>query len=84
MSTLKGHLGHTLGACGVLEAWMTVEMLRDGWLAPTLHLDNVDERCAPLDYVMAKPRAFRGNVAVSNNFGFGGVNTSLVLKTWPE
>ena len=84
VSTLKGHLGHTLGACGVLEAWMTVEMLRDGWLAPTLHLDNVDERCAPLDYVMAKPRAFRGNVAVSNNFGFGGVNTSLVLKTWPE
>jgi 3-oxoacyl-[acyl-carrier-protein] synthase II len=84
VSTLKGHLGHTLGACGVLEAWMTVEMLRDGWLAPTLHLENVDERCAPLDYVMEKPRAFEGNVAVSNNFGFGGVNTSLVLKTWPE
>jgi len=84
VSTLKGHLGHTLGACGVLEAWMTVEMLRDGWLAPTLHLENVDERCAPLDYVMEKPRAFEGNVAVSNNFGFGGVNTSLVLTTWPE
>jgi 3-oxoacyl-[acyl-carrier-protein] synthase II len=84
VSTLKGHLGHTLGACGVLDAWITIEMLRDGWLAPTLHLENVDDRCAPLDYVMEKPRPCRASVAVSHNFGFGGVNTSLVLKTWSE
>lgn len=82
VSSLKGHLGHTLGACGVLEAWLTIEMIRDGWLAPTLHLENVDERCAPLDYVMGSPRESSATVAVSNNFGFGGVNTSLVLEVW--
>jgi 3-oxoacyl-[acyl-carrier-protein] synthase II len=84
VSSLKGHMGHTLGACGALEAWIVIEMLRDGWLAPTLHLENVDERCAPLDYVMGEPRASQARVAVSNNFGFGGVNTSLVLKTWAD
>lgn len=82
VSTLKGHLGHTLGACGVLEAWITIEMMREGWLAPTLHLENVDPRCAPLDYVRDEPRPCQARIAVSNNFGFGGVNTSLVLKTW--
>ncbi len=84
VSSLKGHFGHTLGACGVLEAWVSIEMLRDGWLAPTLHLENVDERCAPLDYVMGSPREARASTVVSNNFGFGGVNTSLVLKVWPD
>ena len=44
-------MGHTLGACGALEAWITIEMMREGWVAPTLNLDDVDPRCAPLDYV---------------------------------
>ena len=51
MSSLKGHLGHTLGACGAIEAWITIQMLREGWVAPTLNLENVDPRCAELDYV---------------------------------
>jgi 3-oxoacyl-[acyl-carrier-protein] synthase II len=83
ISSLKGHLGHTLGACGALEAWMTIEMLREGWAAPTLNLEEVDARCAPLDYVRDAPRELRIRVAVSNNFAFGGVNTSLVFGPAP-
>lgn len=84
VSTLKGHMGHTLGACGALEAWMTLEMLREGWVAPTRNLERVDERCGLLDHVRGAPRALAADVAVSNNFAFGGVNTSLVLRLCPD
>ena len=84
ISSLKGHLGHTLGACGAIEAWITLQMLREGWLAPSLNLERVDPRCAPLDYVMGAPRPASARVAVSNNFAFGGVNTSLVFRRWDE
>jgi 3-oxoacyl-[acyl-carrier-protein] synthase II len=82
VSGLKGHLGHTLGACGVLEAWITIEMINEGWVAPTLNLCEVDERCGGLDYVRGAPRDLDVEIAVSNNFAFGGVNTSLVFKRW--
>jgi 3-oxoacyl-[acyl-carrier-protein] synthase II len=82
VSTLKGHMGHTLGACGALEAWMTLEMLREGWVAPTLNLERLDERCAPLAYVRDAPGELSAEIAVSNNFAFGGVNTSLVFRRW--
>jgi 3-oxoacyl-[acyl-carrier-protein] synthase II len=55
ISTLKGHLGHTLGACGAIEAWLTIGMAREGWVAPNKNLDAVDPRCAPLDYVRDVP-----------------------------
>ena len=80
VSSLKGHMGHTLGACGALEAWMTIGMLREGWFAPTLHLENVDERCGRLDYIMGEPREIQADVVMSNNFAFGGVNTSLLFR----
>jgi 3-oxoacyl-[acyl-carrier-protein] synthase II len=82
VSSLKGNLGHTLGACGALEAWMTLRMLREGWFAPTLNLDVVDERCAPLDFIVQEPRALSTDVVMSNNFAFGGVNTSLLFRRW--
>jgi 3-oxoacyl-[acyl-carrier-protein] synthase II len=82
VSTLKGHMGHTLGACGALEAWMAVEMMQEGWVAPTLNLEQPDERCAPLDYVRGAGRVLDFGTLVSNNFAFGGVNTSLVLGRW--
>jgi 3-oxoacyl-[acyl-carrier-protein] synthase II len=84
VSTLKGHMGHTLGACGALEAWISLEMLREGWVAPTLNLEEQDPRCAPLDYVMGAPRELAAETIVSNNFAFGGVNTSLVFRRWSE
>jgi 3-oxoacyl-[acyl-carrier-protein] synthase II len=80
VSTLKGHMGHTLGACGALEAWLSIEMMREGWVAPNLHLETLDERCAPLDYVKGDVRPLSCDTIVSNNFAFGGVNTSLVFR----
>jgi 3-oxoacyl-[acyl-carrier-protein] synthase II len=83
ISSQKSFLGHTLGACGALEAWFSVEMMNRGWFAPTLNLDRVDPECAPLDYLRADAgggREIDTDVVVSNNFAFGGINTSLVLK----
>jgi 3-oxoacyl-[acyl-carrier-protein] synthase II len=55
-------------------------MMRDGFVPPTRNLDRVDPRCAPLDYVMGTPRTLRPRVVMSNNFAFGGLNTSLILR----
>jgi len=80
ISSLKSYMGHTLGACGALEAWMTIEMMRSGWFAPTLNLRTVDPRCAELDYLVGDGRKLQTDVVMSNNFAFGGINTSLIFK----
>jgi 3-oxoacyl-[acyl-carrier-protein] synthase II len=77
--TLKGHFGHALGACGGIEAWLVVEMLRAGWIAPIANFQEKDPRCADLDYVGAGGRKLDAEYCVSNNFAFGGINTSLVF-----
>jgi 3-oxoacyl-[acyl-carrier-protein] synthase II len=82
ISSLKSYMGHTLGACGALEAWMTIEMMRDGWFAPTVNLSRPDERCAPLDYIMGEGRRIDTEYVMSNNFAFGGINTALVFRRW--
>jgi len=84
ISSLKSYLGHTLGAAGALEAWLTILMMRDDWVAPTLNLDAPDPKCAPLDYVRGEPRGVRADHVMSNNFAFGGVNTSLIFRRWPD
>ena len=58
---------------------MAIEMMREGWVAPTLNLAEVDERCAPLDYVRGQARPLTFDTLMANNFAFGGVNTCLVL-----
>jgi 3-oxoacyl-[acyl-carrier-protein] synthase II len=80
ISSLKGNLGHTLGACGAIEGWATIEMMNQGWFAPTLNLENPDPRCGELDYIMAEGRQIDTEYVMNNNFAFGGVNTSLVFK----
>ncbi len=77
--SLKGHFGHSLGACGAIEAWLGIEMQRDGWFAPTANLAEVDTRCATLDYIMGAPRMLTPQYIMSNNFAFGGINTSLIF-----
>ncbi len=84
ISSLKSYMGHTLGACGALEAWMSLEMMRDGWFAPTINLTEVDGRCGDLDYIGAGGRAIDTDIVMSNNFAFGGINTSLVLRRWQD
>jgi 3-oxoacyl-[acyl-carrier-protein] synthase II len=59
-------------------------MMREGWLVPSLNLSEVDPRCAPLDYVMGGPRDLQTNVIMTNNFAFGGVNTSLIFRRWRD
>ncbi|GAB5450904.1 MAG: beta-ketoacyl-ACP synthase [Halioglobus sp.] len=80
ISSLKGHLGHTLGACGALESWASIEMMNCGWFAPTLNLRAVDERCADLDYLMGEGRKIDAEFVMNNNFAFGGINTSLIFR----
>lgn len=80
VSTLKGHMGHTLGAAGALEAWMTILMMRERWFSPTLNLKRVDERCGHLDYIRDEVRKLTAEYVMSNNFAFGGINTSLIFK----
>jgi 3-oxoacyl-[acyl-carrier-protein] synthase II len=80
ISSLKSYMGHTLGACGALEAWISIEMMNEGWFAPTINLKNVDPQCAELDYIAGEGRALQCEYVMSNNFAFGGINTSLIFK----
>lgn len=80
ISSLKSYFGHTLGACGAIEAWLGIEMMREGLIMPTLNLDAIAEDCARLDYIQNAPRALNARCFMSNNFAFGGVNTSLIFK----
>ena len=82
ISSQKSYLGHTLGACGALETWFSIAMMHDNWFAPTLNLNQVDPRCGELDYIVGEGRRIETEYVLNNNFAFGGVNTSLVLKRW--
>ena len=62
--------------------WLTLEMMADEEFSPTLNLANLDSRCSELDYIVDEPRRLSTEYDVSNNFAFGGINTSLVLKRW--
>jgi 3-oxoacyl-[acyl-carrier-protein] synthase II len=82
ISSLKSYMGHTLGACGALEAWMSIEMMRAGWFAPTINLGRVDPQCADLEYIIGAGRKLECEYVMSNNFAFGGINTSLIFKRY--
>ena len=84
ISSLKSYTGHTLGACGALEAWWSIMMMRDGWFAPTLNLEHPADDCAALDYIRDNGRALQTDIVMSNNFAFGGINTSLIFRRWSE
>jgi 3-oxoacyl-[acyl-carrier-protein] synthase II len=80
ISSMKSYLGHTLGACGALESWFAIEMMNRDWFAPTVNLENPDERCATLDYIMGQGRRLETEFVMNNNFAFGGINTSLIFR----
>lgn len=84
ISSQKSYLGHTLGACGALEAWFSIEMMNGGWFAPSLNLNDIDPRCGKADYILSGGREIETDYVMSNNFAFGGVNTSLVFKRWQD
>lgn len=79
VSTIKNYIGHTLGACGALEAILSIEMMRNEWFAPNLNLVTPDEACGPLNLIMGQGQQLSTGYITSNNFAFGGVNTSLIF-----
>ena len=79
-SSIKSYTGHTLGACGAIEAILSIEMMNSGWFCPTLNLNNLDEKCGKADYIVNEGRFIDTRYVMTNNFAFGGINTSLILK----
>ena len=84
VSSTKSMTGHLLGGAGGLEAGLTVLALRDQILPPTMNLENQDEATAGMDFIPNHARKASVNYALSNSFGFGGTNGSLVFKRWTE
>lgn len=82
ISSQKSFLGHTLGACGALESWFSIEMMNRDLYIHTHNLDAVDPRCGELDYLRGEPRVMNHGYVMNNNFAFGGVNTSLIFRRW--
>jgi 3-oxoacyl-[acyl-carrier-protein] synthase II len=76
---LKSYLGHTMAACGAIETILSIYMMQDGFIAPTINLEEIDERCAMIKHVqkvLQKPL----KTAAIENFAFGGVNTILLIR----
>lgn len=84
VSSMKSFFGHTLGACGAVESWLAVQMMREGWFSPTINLTDPDPMCGDLDYIMGTERQIETEFVQSNNFAFGGINTSLIFKRWAD
>ena len=82
ISSQKSFFGHTLGACGALESWFSIEMLNRDHYIHTLNLDSIDPRCGDLDYLVGAPRSMQHEFVMNNNFAFGGINTSLIFRRW--
>jgi len=84
VSSTKSMTGHLLGGAGGLEAGISVLALRDQILPPTINLENQDEQTLGMDFVPNHARKASLDYALSNSFGFGGTNGSLVFKRWSE
>jgi len=80
ISSMKSYTGHTLGACGAIEAYASLQMMNENWFHPTVNLVNIDPQCADLDYIYGNVRTLDCGYIMSNNFAFGGINTSLIFK----
>ena len=79
ISAFKSFTGHTMGACGALESMVAIQMMNQGWFHGTANLDNIDPQCAKLDYLTGEGREIETKYVMSNNFAFGGINTSLIF-----
>ncbi|MBN9412470.1 MAG: beta-ketoacyl-ACP synthase II [Candidatus Paracaedimonas acanthamoebae] len=82
MSSTKSSIGHLLGAAGAVESIFCIMGIVDGIMPPTLNLDNVDDTCKGIDLIPHKAKEKKVKVALSNSFGFGGTNASLVFKAF--
>jgi len=83
VSSTKSMTGHLLGAAGAVEAIFSVLAIREGMLPPTVNLDDPDDGC-DLDFVAGKSRKADVRVALSNSFGFGGTNGTLIFRRYED
>lgn len=83
-TTYKGHMGHTLGACGALESIFAIRGMIEGFASPILNLEHPAPDCAPLRYITGKAIPLEQKIIMSNNFAFGGINTSLIYRKWTD
>jgi 3-oxoacyl-[acyl-carrier-protein] synthase II len=82
-SSLKGHMGHAMAASGTLELTACIEMLRNGYLLPTLNLENIDPACAQIQHIQKLTHTPIKTV-IKNNFALGGVNSSIILRRYEQ
>lgn len=81
VSSTKGHMGHLLGGCGVVESVICLIALNESFLPKTMNFKNLDEECASIN-ILAENVEKDVNIVMSNNFAFGGINTSLIFKKY--
>lgn len=84
VTSTKGATGHMMGAGGITEAITCIQCIRTGIIPPTLNLDNLDEKCAVLNYVPGKAQKKKVKIAMTNSFGFGGQNSSVIFSEYTE
>jgi 3-oxoacyl-[acyl-carrier-protein] synthase II len=83
VSSTKSMTGHMFGAAGALEALVCVKAIETGWLPPTINYDHPDPEC-DLDYVPNKARRWQPTAAMSNSFGLGGHNATVIMRAFGE
>jgi 3-oxoacyl-[acyl-carrier-protein] synthase II len=81
VSSLKGHIGHTMAASGAIEMIATIGMMNNGIIIPTLNLETIDTACGKIRHVVKREEQEITTV-IKNNFAFGGVNSSVVLRRY--
>jgi 3-oxoacyl-[acyl-carrier-protein] synthase II len=79
VSGLKSYMGHTMGSCGAIETIITIYLMEEGFIAPTLNLDKIDDRCAMIKHAQHLMETDI-QIAAIQNFAFGGVNTCLIIR----
>ena len=84
MSSTKSSIGHLLGAAGAVEAVYTVKAIEEQTCPPTLNLENPDDEVKDIDLVPLKPKKKPIKAAMSNSFGFGGTNSSIIFKKYTD
>ena len=82
VTSTKGATGHMMAAGGITEAIACIQAIRTGTVPPTLNLQNLDEKCEKLNYVPGKSIKMEVKAAMSNSFGFGGQNSSVIFKKY--
>ncbi|MFK0573829.1 beta-ketoacyl-ACP synthase [Endozoicomonas sp.] len=82
VSSNKGHMGHALGGSSSISSWLTINMMNEGWFAPTLNLTQPSDDCSGIWHIMGEGLQRECEYTMVNSFAFGGVNTSIIFKRW--